>query len=468
MRWPFRSEVPQFAKTMPPDRKERVEVVLQNLHMIDDLAGLQNVNEYWLHGHPNYPALVWLFSRPWFQRLWVIQEVNATNNVTALCGTIEISWDRIGLVATYISTAMFEVRELELLFQDSLFHNADIMRHRIALQHWSVHQLMYHTSTFHATDPKDHIYAKLGLLAFTRSGMSVEADYNKSVKDVYKDFTILTINCQRNLDLLSFAGSRDGINQDIPSWIPQWDRTFAATSILIGINNSLTRHDWNTDGSTLLEIPLRTSNDFILVKGLVLDNIHHTVKLDRTEWRRSYPSNKHNPLFKLWRQEEDADASRNGPKVYDCTGDSLFHIYAASIVAGIDSGSRQVSQHWDEFKTNISSIIKACALAEDEQESQVPLVHNRPWADYRSIAAVFSTGRVVFETSVGYVGLGPESLEKNDLVCILYGGHVPYILRPENDYFKLVGESYVHGMMNGEAITMSRDGQLKEQDFEIR
>ncbi|KAN0102657.1 Heterokaryon incompatibility protein (HET) domain containing protein [Hyaloscypha variabilis] len=50
-------------------------------------------------------------------------------------------------------------------------------------------------------------------------------------------------------------------------------------------------------------------------------------------------------------------------------------------------------------------------------------------------------------------GLAPGSAETNDRICILFGCSVPVVLRklPGNRY-KFVGECYVHGKMDGEAI----------------
>jgi hypothetical protein len=36
------------------------------------------------------------------------------------------------------------------------------------------------------------------------------------------------------------------------------------------------------------------------------------------------------------------------------------------------------------------------------------------------------------------------------------GGSVPYILRPIDDYYQLIGDAYVHGVMDGEAWLESR------------
>ena len=60
--------------------------------------------------------------------------------------------------------------------------------------------------------------------------------------------------------------------------------------------------------------------------------------------------------------------------------------------------------------------------------------------------------RAFFRTREGYIGLGPDYLEIGDIICVLFGGRVPYILRPEKDYFLLVAECYVQGVMGGEAV----------------
>ena len=52
-------------------------------------------------------------------------------------------------------------------------------------------------------------------------------------------------------------------------------------------------------------------------------------------------------------------------------------------------------------------------------------------------------------------GLGPEGSEVGDLVCVLYGCSVPVVLKVAreqrvHDLFEVVGEAYVHGIMDGE------------------
>lgn len=47
------------------------------------------------------------------------------------------------------------------------------------------------------------------------------------------------------------------------------------------------------------------------------------------------------------------------------------------------------------------------------------------------------------------MGLAPRGTKSGDLTCVLEGGDVPVILRPDGKEFVLVGECYVHGIMDG-------------------
>lgn len=86
--------------------------------------------------------------------------------------------------------------------------------------------------------------------------------------------------------------------------------------------------------------------------------------------------------------------------------------------------------------------------------------------------------RRLIVTQQDLLGLGPDDTKRQDLICILYGCSVPIILRPMNvtdgkaEFYHFVGESYVHGIMDGEAfeIAKSRNAEQKIDKilFELR
>jgi hypothetical protein len=70
-------------------------------------------------------------------------------------------------------------------------------------------------------------------------------------------------------------------------------------------------------------------------------------------------------------------------------------------------------------------------------------------------------------TKAAYYLLGPIAMEAGDVVCVLYGAKVPFVLRPSNGHYLLVGECYTHGLMNGEAIDMVGQEEFCAEVFDI-
>ncbi|KAM0462723.1 hypothetical protein ACHAPV_003547 [Trichoderma viride] len=69
----------------------------------------------------------------------------------------------------------------------------------------------------------------------------------------------------------------------------------------------------------------------------------------------------------------------------------------------------------------------------------------------------FALGRRFFITKEGYFGLGPQKLEPGDRVAVLFGSGVPFVLRKcpaiaGRPAWRIIGECYVHGIMQGEVI----------------
>lgn len=62
--------------------------------------------------------------------------------------------------------------------------------------------------------------------------------------------------------------------------------------------------------------------------------------------------------------------------------------------------------------------------------------------------------RRIFTTRNGYLGLGTRTLMTGDKICVMLGCATPLIVRASSnkDHYILLGETYIHGIMSGEAI----------------
>lgn len=77
--------------------------------------------------------------------------------------------------------------------------------------------------------------------------------------------------------------------------------------------------------------------------------------------------------------------------------------------------------------------------------------------------------RRFFATRGGRIGLGPVDTKAGDTVAVAFYCPTPYVLRRrgggDGGRWGLVGESYVHGIMYGEALSLFSDGQVQETSW---
>jgi hypothetical protein len=100
---------------------------------------------------------------------------------------------------------------------------------------------------------------------------------------------------------------------------------------------------------------------------------------------------------------------------------------------------------------SVSGMLEAMQQGSDETGSRVvPAFHH--WV-HRA-----SKGSKILRTKSGYIGTGPRYMEEGDLICVLYGGQTPFVLRREAwGNYRFIGDCYIHGIMNGEALSMELD-----------
>lgn len=98
--------------------------------------------------------------------------------------------------------------------------------------------------------------------------------------------------------------------------------------------------------------------------------------------------------------------------------------------------------------------------------------HNEP--DIPQNYGTFALNRVFFITEKGHFGVGPASMRPEDTIAILFGGTVPFVLRPTGRdrsmghyrprLHQLLGDCYCHGIMDGEVM---KDGSERTTWFEL-
>jgi hypothetical protein len=107
-------------------------------------------------------------------------------------------------------------------------------------------------------------------------------------------------------------------------------------------------------------------------------------------------------------------------------------------------------EYSDLVKLAMSRIRTDCELSNSKEHLRELFTYVY---DYLVELRIQTLGRNIFITKSGYLGLGPQHVEVGDHVVILHDAKVPFVFRPcNNSQFELVGESYIHGIMDGEFI----------------
>jgi hypothetical protein len=159
------------------------------------------------------------------------------------------------------------------------------------------------------------------------------------------------------------------------------------------------------------------------------------------------------------------------------TGCDPLHAWIRTVCAdmdGTDIKARRLSpelvkayeiQHrfWESPEEDQRLIMRAQGNDIEEWNESLLVIKNR-----FGLAVIFaSVNRTFFISRKGYMGMGPEIMEKEDMICVILGCNVPLVLRKVRDHYLLVGECFVWGLMDGEAM---RDKKLRHglETFRLR
>ena len=171
-----------------------------------------------------------LFKRPWFERIWVIQEVSLANMIDIHIGTYVLTWS-IFVQALQWCDEDNEHAKRSMMKPESLFNNACHLRNNWARRKFhgkaiGLEYLLQSFSHWKAEKTVDKVYALMGL-SEAHDAPDLRIDYALSVPQVFSRVVRFFVNRDKRLSIL---GQCDNPPQchDLPSWVPDWtpDRVY--------------------------------------------------------------------------------------------------------------------------------------------------------------------------------------------------------------------------------------------------
>lgn len=397
-----------------------------------------------------------LVDHSWWKRVWVIQEVILADSATIVCGCQSLSWQDLfavcmifrNLSALINSTVGFHgflldnlrkicSRSFPIIYMWSDFRASG----RRGLSLLNLLDYTCIETDFQSADPKDRVYGVLALMPehFWRQ---ILVDYSEFTIPV-RVFTVVAILMLREYGIKVLNYCQPGMSRfdELPSWVPDW-----TSSLLFPIAVRFDRY--SAAGTSLMavaEAEKAAATGCLVLSGIRAD----TVDGIGSKFKRALTAGNEEQWlsdFEAWLREFEYLL----PQVNDVAHQPIGYVNEALWRKLIgDRINNRKAQAADQFGYRVLA-----GLEKPPQEYKGGITQWRldMSASYRHNLMRLQ-GRKVFITRGGYIGLGPAEIRCSDNISIILGGKTPFIIRSGgNEKFRLIGEAYVHGMMEGEMM----------------
>jgi hypothetical protein len=423
-------------------------------------------------------ALFAFVRKPYWNRAWIIQELAMNHNSTLImCGRFKLTRRMLLLGSIYCQELLQAYEERS----DQSEHDLEPGAWRMASR---VHRLASLTSNPNvevklsrsldlvrradATNESDKVYSILGLLDPAISA-DIIPNYALSVQQVFTDFTIAIIKNSASPDQIMFGGIPT--QKGWPSWVPDSRLPFVRHHIQY-------LRCRQASGNLPAEIRFCKNErdyDLLVCSGFQVDTVdgiaaepcpeYHSTQsqdtLDRYSGRTSealeqtllmgHPGATEKALFKItWPPKRDAtiSRSRSTPKRLRLSQSSYFRKF------------HKFREHNQDFRIggqSLRSFFPKSGRKRVRLETVLPCMR---------LATLSLDQRALITTRTGYLGLAPIAVRQGDVVAILLGCRCPIVLRPCSDgLYQVIGECYIHGLMDGEILSQEREGHVSRQEF---
>ncbi|RMJ09423.1 hypothetical protein CDV36_010962 [Fusarium kuroshium] len=472
-----------------------------------------------------------VLNSPWWRRVWVIQEVSYARSVRFHYGRLVFSFAFLsGLfrkIKEHSGRWLFEEEDDETGRRGTVFDrvNRDMLlnvfrRVRVSVltdEFFPLREMYNLSYSFKATDPRDRIFALLGVVDEASHGRCIVPDYESGTRDVFiHAMTAITCNTL-DFSLLGYAGlatSRarynDGEHAGLP--LPSWVPDFAAfPGVLLNLGSA--RGDFYK--ASTARRPVLAKKGAICLAKADLDApgkdeedghgpIQHGVPYPLLRQGNARCPAKHYDTLTVQGTMADTIIAC-GIEFHGDNDETALGAWETidSVLTFFEDGLRMIrklgtyptrekaeevlfrtifannSRDWFQPKKlgwlsgfkfkKLLRALRAEADAGRGHESLVGHSREKPSNALERLGASFTTipvtragcGRKLFSTRRGYVGLASNGVMVGDEVWLINGAAVPFISRKcmvaaDDDgavVREFICEAYVHGIMNGEAFS---------------
>jgi hypothetical protein len=453
---------------------------------------------------PRWKAVSELARRPWWGRVWVIQEIAVAGQLIAVCGSNAQPWNVVYRNLKFVSDLESALGSGTVTAPDNSLQYAKQtcdFRKEFSQSSQSpsldLLTLLQKFRHYEASDPRDKVYALLGL-----STALIKPDYSISVRDAFKTVARYIVQGTNSLDILAYA-CPSHIEGAVPSWVPDWNKPMPDAHVPLRTSPLGTLEKlFSAGGQSNPVVSFSNNCDVIIVRGIFIDEL---MELSDVSGDQAIST------IKLWHEQFKAISLTHNLHQYSGAGEREFF---RTIIADTCLGSRANNEHIMRLQSYFYStdqsqgdyeaavtklredavkIDRAVANREGEiveitmdesldvmaqfilkavQMEVSPNPKKRPWFEPGNDGAWedvlrATTTRRFFYTRTGLIGLCPGEAAVGDPIFVPLGASVPLLLKPAGAHYRLIGECYVNGFMDGKALRDLNDDHPRVQDVTI-
>lgn len=420
---------------------------------------------------PKWSKLNEFLRNPWFQRVWVIQEVVLSYSIQLVCGEKTISWLDLAMFGIcMVKHDLIQYLDPDMAARGQVLQSGCLRIEEIrGMKDYndnfpsqsSLLSVLVEGRGAQATDLRDKVFAVMGM-----SSTIINPDYTKGLFDVFTEAARSILSD----DLMSMLCCVDHTNpaSDHQSWVPDWSLPRFTTSLgYLGEGHGV----YAAAKDTKLQSKIRPDGSSLVVFGMLFDIISNIGALADPCVKDLNNCNSHTSQFVTRSMHLAIKHCQPYP-----SESGLFDAFWQTLVAGKDDSGKLKAP--SDFAAIFALLIDSATGSSPSMPDQPNfkrkltvenLKSRRPSLTYRQLQIAFEAavkGRRFGTTSKRYMGLLPRGTKEGDEICIFSGGHIPFVVRrhASSSLYQLVGECYVHGIMNGEAMQMTGLGM---KDIEL-
>jgi hypothetical protein len=366
-----------------------------------------------------------LLYRKWFTRLWIYQEIILSKMAVVVVGFSEVSWNTFLSVLYWTFRQPARIPSLSSIF-DSDYNDSYVKPIlRSTAVEIDIIDFVQFSRYASCSDPKDRIYSMLNLISLDihRRNLGIIPDYSKTKEQVYYDFVQRYIMTLKNLRVLNLCDLRKS-SPNLPSWIPN----LSIFRYKAGIN------DVDASGRSEHFVHFSAAGKCLHLVGVAGGTINHVGQSIPDEAALSATI----AICRTW-EPSNLDEVYSG-------GGSMLDAFVKSLVCGEIKEDRLPNAGdvptLEEGRNAILSFLRNDRIDSSNDK-------------YGFLMRRMLRGRTLCTASNGLIGAFLSAAQIGDQICVALGSKTPLLLRPvphQKDTYRLVGECYVAGLMNGEAL----------------